>query len=147
MNKAKSIATPAQIKAIHAILNKHGLLDHKAEYVSAITNGRTESTKDLTRREVREFFSIFEDDSQTEARRNAIYTAIWKIAWNMGIIYGISKEDYEMNKAKLNTFCKERGTVKKNITQMNLAELNKTRRQFEAMYRRFKESKEYVVQS
>lgn len=145
MNKAT--ATPAQIRAIYAILHKHGLLDKKAEYVSAITSGRTESSKELTRGEVREFFSIFENDSQTEARRKVIYTAIWKIAWKMGIIYGNSEEDYEMNKAKLNTFCRERGTVKKNLTQMNLAELNKTRRQFEAMFRKYKERKEYAVQS
>ena len=67
MNKAT--ATPAQIRAIYAILHKHGLLDKKAEYVSAITSGRTESSKELTRGEVREFFSIFENDRKTEAWR------------------------------------------------------------------------------
>ena len=30
-------------------------------------------------------------------------------------------------------FCRERGTVKKNISEMNLTELKKTKRQFEAI--------------
>jgi hypothetical protein len=63
--------------------------------------------------------------------------AIWKLAWKMGIIYGDSQEDYEMNRAKLNLFCKERGTVKKNLTQMNIIELRKTHKQFEAMFTKF----------
>ena len=38
-----------------------------------------------------------------------------------------------MNIAKINMFCRERGTVKKNISEMNLTELKKTKRQFEAI--------------
>ena len=38
-----------------------------------------------------------------------------------------------MNIAKINKFCRERGTVKKNISEMNLTELRKTKKQFEAI--------------
>ena len=38
-----------------------------------------------------------------------------------------------MNYAVINKFCRERGTVKKDITLMNLQELNRTKKQFEAM--------------
>lgn len=47
--------------------------------------------------------------------------------------YGDTPEDKLMNCAKINKFCRERGTVKKNINEMNLQELKKTHKQFEAM--------------
>ena len=47
--------------------------------------------------------------------------------------YGDSPEDKAMNYAVINKFCRERGTVKKDITLMNLQELNRTKKQFEAM--------------
>ena len=51
----------------------------------------------------------------------------------VGMSYGDTWEDKMMNIAKINRFCRERGTVKKNITEMTLPELKKTRKQFEAM--------------
>lgn len=41
-------ATNEQKSAIHAILHKRGLMAHKADMISGITQGRTESTKELT---------------------------------------------------------------------------------------------------
>ena len=134
--------SPAQIKAIYATLNKHGLLDQKAELISDLTGGRTESTKELTQEEVKRFFALFTAAKEHEhEKRKAVYAAIWKVSWLMGIIYGDTQNDYEMNKAKLNKFCRERGTIKKNLTEMNLMELNKTHRQFEAMLKKFNEKK------
>ncbi len=47
--------------------------------------------------------------------------------------YGDTYEDKMMNIAVINKFCRERGTVKKNIKEMDLKELRKTKKQFEAM--------------
>ena len=140
--KTPKLATPAQIKAIYTTLHKYGLLDQKADYMFALTNGRTEHTKELTYKEVNDFFALFGTFNEVMyEKRRSVYTSIYKIAWVMGIIYGDTQDDYEMNKAKLDKFCRERGTIKKNLNEMNLFELNKTHRQFEAMLQKFNEKK------
>ena len=58
---------------------------------------------------------------------------IYKLACMIGMCYGETEEDRLMNCAKIDKFCRERGTVKKNVMQMTLTELKKTKRQFEAM--------------
>ena len=45
-------------------------------------------------------------------------------------------EDFEMNKAKINQFCRTRSKFRKNLTEMSLAELKEVKRQFEAMARK-----------
>lgn len=138
--QVQKLISKAQIIAVHAILNKYGLLEYKHDYIRELTGGRTESAKELTYAEASHFFATFNNHSDSSLeyeRRKMALKAIWKIAWNMGIIYGDSPEDIEMNKAKLNLFCRERGTIKKNITAMNSIELHKTHRQFEAMFQKF----------
>lgn len=141
MKTFKNLITKAQVMAVHAILNKYGLLEYKHDYIMELTGGRTDSVKELTYDEAARFFSRFNGTpapSIDDKRKKAVLKAIWNIAWMMGIIYGESPEDHEMNKAKLNQFCRERGTVKKNLTAMNLFELQKTHRQFEAMFHKQK---------
>ena len=58
---------------------------------------------------------------------------IYKLACMIGMCYGETEEDRLMNCAKIDKFCRERGTVKKNVMQMTLTELKKTKRQFEAI--------------
>ncbi|MBL0144911.1 MAG: hypothetical protein IPP48_03285 [Chitinophagaceae bacterium] len=41
-------ATPQQLQAIHAVLHAQGLLHQKANIISGLTLGRTESSKELT---------------------------------------------------------------------------------------------------
>lgn len=138
--QVQKLISKAQIIAVHAILNKYGLLEYKHDYIKELTGGRTESAKELTYDEAAQFFTMFNSHSDTTLeyeRSKMALKAIWKIAWQMGIIYGQSPEDHEMNKAKLNQFCRERGTVKKNLTAMNSFELHKTHRQFEAMLHKF----------
>lgn len=140
--------TPAQIKAIHAILNNLNLLDMKAQYVFDVTGGRTQSTRELTFEEAKELIRYFNCDYSMniayESRRR-VYISIYKIARVMDIIYGDTQDDHEMNKAKLDKFCRERGTIKKNLNEMNLFELKKTHRQFEAMLQKFNVKKQHLV--
>jgi len=133
---SKAITT-AQIKKIHVLLNEKGLMDEKKTMVCSVSSGRTESTKELSFEEAKALIIFLkEDSSEIENKKRAIYKAIWNIAWQMGIIYGSTEEDYQMNRAKLNMFCKQRGTIKKNLSDMNYIELKKTQRQFEAMFKR-----------
>ena len=138
--------TTAQIKKIHVLLNQKDLMDQKQVIVNAFSDGRTTSTKDLTCNEARQLIDKLQehtplsDAEAQEIREKArnLFRAIYGIAWKMDIIYGETDDDYHMNVAKLNMFCRQRGTVKKNLSDMNMEEMKKTHRQFEAMYNKFK---------
>lgn len=149
--------TTAQIKKIYTLLNQKGLLEYKPTLVYGASGGTTQSTKELTSNSAKILISLLMCDAD-EIRRYAkrakfeheekqaedyekcivVFRAIYRLAWDMDIIYGETTDDYHMNVAKLNMFCRERGTVKKNITDMELYELRKTQRQFEAMYSKHK---------
>lgn len=131
--------TTAQIKKIHVLLQQKGLMEEKETMVNAISEGRAKSTKELSCYEAKRLIAfLIDENSEIQMKINNTYIAIWRLAWNMGIIYGETDDDYEMNKAKLNMFCRARGSVKKNLTEMNLPELQKIHRQFEAMYSKYK---------
>jgi hypothetical protein len=138
----KKPVTPAQIKKIHVLLQQKGLMDEKAVMVNSISDGRTQSTKELSCYEAKRLIDFLMDESvEIQQKMKNTYLAIWRLTWNMGIIYGNTDDDYKMNKAKLNMFCRQRGSVKKNLTEMNLLELQKIHRQFKAMYSKYKRNK------
>jgi len=138
-NSTDKPVTPAQIKKIHVLLQQQGLMDQKETMLQSISKGKATSTKDLTCYEAKQWIAFLMDDqAETQKKQNIVVYAIWRLAWNMGIIYGDTEADYEMNRAKLNMFCLQRGTVKKKLTEQNLIELRKTHRQFEAMYTKHK---------
>lgn len=140
--QANNPVTTAQIKKIHVLLRQKGLMDEKATMASSISDGRTQSTKELSRDEAKRLITfLMDENAEIRLKTKNIYLAIWGLAWNMGIIYGETDEDHQMNKAKLNLSCRVRGSVKKNLTEMNLPELQKTHRQFEAMYSKYKRNK------
>lgn len=130
--------TKAQITKIHVLLNQKGLIAEKRSIIHSVSNGRTESSKELTSNEAIYLIGFLSEDTDREKKR-ALFSAIYGLAWQMGIIYGDTDEDYQMNKAKLNVFCRERGTVKKNLSEQNLLEMRKTHRQFEAMLKKHKQ--------
>ncbi|MBQ7824203.1 MAG: hypothetical protein IJ338_08550 [Bacteroidaceae bacterium] len=130
--------TPAQLKAIHAILNRNGLMTQKEEIVYSVSGGRTTSSRELTRTEAKEMIMYF---NRHDARQSEIRN-IWHLARNMGMIYGTTPEDNRMNAAKIDMFLKSRGTIKKAINQQSLAELKITHRQFEGMHRKYVEKEE-----
>ena len=137
--------TTAQIKKIHVLLNQKGLMDEKETMVYSASERRTTSTKELTCHEAKALIDFMENDSKEIANlKQKNYKAIWHIAWEMGIIYGETDDDYQMNRAKLNMFCRQRGTVKKNLSEMNLIELKSTHKQFEAMYKKHLNSKKTI---
>lgn len=138
----KKPVTTAQIKKIHVLLHQKGLMEEKETIIRSISNGRTGSTKDLTLFEARQIIDfLLNETKEINNSKQRIYNAIWNIAWKMGIIYGETDDDYQMNRAKLNMFCRQRGTVKKNLSEMNSIELKSTHRQFEAMFKKYSNSK------
>lgn len=140
--KVSKPVTTAQIKKIHVLLQQKGLIQQKETMVYSISDGRTKSTKELSCFEAKRLIAfLMGENAEIQMKIDNTYKAIWKLAWNMGIIYGETDDDYEMNKAKLNMFCRARGSIKKNLTEMNLPELQKIHRQFEAMYSKYKRNK------
>ncbi len=128
MTTAKMITGP-QLTKLHTLLSQLGQLDFKKELVKIYTQGRTESSRELTMEEARDLISKL---SANDPRQGHI-KAIWMLAYTAGIIYGDSAEDNQMNAAKLNLFLRQRGAVKKDLQSMNLDEMKKVHRQFEAI--------------
>lgn len=137
----KPVST-AQIKKIHVLLNQKGLMEEKQALVYSFSDGRVTSTKELTCYEAKLLIvHLGGSDKEREEKAKTELRTIYALAWRMEIIYGDTADDYQMNIAKLNMFCRKSGTVKKNITAMTLEELRKTHRQFEAMYSGYERNK------
>jgi len=127
--------TAAQIKKIHILLRERNLMDKKEKLLLEFSDEWAVSTKDLTRVEAKRLITFLTKElDEIEGKMKGLANSIWKIAWDMGIIYGNTEDDRKMNIAKLNMFCRQRGTVKRNLTEQSFGELKKTHRQFKAMY-------------
>ncbi len=140
---ATRMISKAQITKIQTMLSRLGFsAEDRHELISTLTHNRTSSTKDLTSKEATYLInylngrispkSVQEQQEYQEQCKNEV-AAIYRLSYMVGMSYGDTWEDKMMNIAKINRFCRERGTVKKNITEMTLPELKKTRKQFEAM--------------
>lgn len=124
----KTITKP-QIAKIHVLLNNNGMLDEKKDIVRTVSDGRTESSKDLTFDEASHLIKKLVEHDPKERQKALIFS----LAYRAGIVYGSTGEDKKINAAKLSLFLKERGAVKKGIHEMSLPELIQTHRQFEAI--------------
>lgn len=135
----KKLLSPAQLKKIQTMFTKLGFEpEDKQGIISTLTKGRATSTKDITIEEAKILINYLmgKTDHKKEAYQaecRDIVKQIYHLSYEVGMSYGDTPEDKLMNCAKINKFCRERGTVKKNITEMNLMELKKTKKQFEAM--------------
>lgn len=139
----EKMISKAQITKIQTMLSRLGFsAEDRHELISTLTHNRASSTKDLTSKEAIYLInylegkispkSVQEQQEYQEQCKNEV-AAIYRLSYMVGMSYGDTWEDKMMNIAKINRFCRERGTVKKNITEMTLPELQKTRKQFEAM--------------
>lgn len=112
--------------------------EDKRGIISSLTNGRATSTKDITFAEAKYLISYLigkaEPDKEVyQEQCRKIVAQIYRLSYEIGMSYGDTLDDKLMNCAKINKFCRERGTVKKNVYEMNLVELKKTHKQFEAV--------------
>jgi hypothetical protein len=131
-------ATAPQITKLHALLNNLGFLDQKASIILNFTDGRTQSSKQLTIDEARRLITNLAEYDPNERLRSVIFS----LAYQAGIIYGSSADDKRMNTAKLNLFLKERGAVKLELNQMHYRDLIKVHRQFEAIVKNVNQAKD-----
>lgn len=133
--------TKAQIQKIHILLNNIGQMDWKADYVSAVTDGRATSSKELTFYEADYLIKRLAEQDPKEMQLQAIF----KLSYKAGMSMGSTPADRKMNVAKINAFLRERGTVKKDLYSMTVPELIQVHRQFEGIVnsnRRTRDNKE-----
>ena len=137
--------TPQQIKALQAQFYKMGFSEEDRHgFISQFTSGRTNSTAGLTKEEAALLLSRFNKESADHVRKEAralvkqIFSLSFRISCLNRNYTNETPEDFEMNKAKINQFCRTRSKFHKNLTEMSLKELKEVKRQFEAMARKEK---------
>ena len=135
--------TAQQVKALHATFRQLGMDDeNRHNFISHFTQGRTSSTKELTMDEARKLLDDLGKEHRETYQREAkqvckqIYALSFQISFlNKGFDNG-STEDFEMNKAKINMFCRNNTRFHKNLTEMTLKELKEVKKQMEAIARK-----------
>lgn len=137
------LITPQQIKALQAQFHKMGFTDEDRHgFISQFTAGRTDSTAGLTKEEAGLLLTRFNRESADRIRREAraVVKQIFSLSFRISCLNrnytNDTPEDFEMNKAKINQFCRTRSKFRKNLTEMSLAELKEVKCQFEAMARK-----------
>ena len=145
--KEKTVS-PQQLKALHATFHSMGYDDEdRHDFISQYTNGRTSSTKELTMSEARNMLEQLNGKQSKQRQEEAkticrsIYALSLRISFLNKDFGNETREEFEMNKAKINVFCRTRSKARKNLTLMTLEELKDVKKQLEAIAR--KEDKEF----
>lgn len=135
--------TPQQIKALHAQFRSMGLDEtDRHGFIREYTDGRTEHTSELTMQEAKTLLSRLGQEKTERNRQEArklvrqIFSLSFRISFLNKDFPNDTPEDFEMNKAKINVFCRTRSKFRKPITEMTLEELKEVKRQFEALARK-----------
>ena len=135
--------TPQQIKALHAQFRRMGFNDEDRHgFISQFTEGRTDSTAGLTKEEAGLLLTRLNREETDRLRKEArslvkqIFSLSFPISFLNKDFPNDTPEDFEMNKAKINQFCRTRSKFRKPITEMTLEELKEVKRQFEALARK-----------
>lgn len=140
------LITPAQLKALQTIFSRKGWdTEERHGFIQSFTYGRTASAKELTMTEAKQLLTMFgvfakeECNKQTNDAKKvlgSIYHLSLKIDFLNKGYTSDTKEERQMNYAKINKFCRERSAVKKNVQDMSLMELQAVKRQLESIARK-----------
>lgn len=136
-------ATTQQLKAIHALLHKKGLLHEKPEIITVFTDGRTHSSKEMTMEEARELLIVFNTSSPApspqgeKGDKGPMIRKLFAMAHEMGWIVKttmvtpageiVAKND----NSRVYGWVLKYGYLKKDLRQYQYKELPKLLTQFE----------------
>lgn len=125
----------AQNKLLHGLLNKTGLMQSKASIILGITNGRTESSKDLSFDEARLMINYLKMQADKDAlrsnkMRNKIISMAHEMHWHLSGTQAIDM-------LRLNTWCERFGYLHKKLNDYSYIELPKLVTQFTKVYSDF----------
>lgn len=127
--------TPQQNATIHALLGKLGLTNQKANIIAGITNGRTESSKELNPIEVGELIKWLQVEDkrmfdkqkeQCNQMRRKILAKAHRIGWELS--------DGKADVQRVNNWCIEKSYLKKPLNDYTFAELPELVSQFDKVY-------------
>lgn len=125
-----------QNKQLHALLAQTGLKAHKESLVLGYTNGRSESSRDLTAQEADALIRYLSaqakpEDADDKMRKKMIHYAR-QMGWEIEVPRG-RKADIE----RLNNWCIHYGQYHKPLMEHDTAELTRLLSQFDAVYKSF----------
>lgn len=130
--------SPQQLKALHAKFRNLGMDEEaRRSCIYSLTGGRTDSLKDISFSEARHLFSFLDGDMEKkrkEAAKNllrGIFALSFQISFLNKDYNNDTPEEFEMNKAKLNVFARNRSKARCNVTEMTLEELKSFKKQLE----------------
>lgn len=140
--------TPQQLRALHACFRSMGFDDDDRHgYLYQYTAGRVSSTKELTFEEARNLLSSLLKKRQcnTDKKAKSLCKSIYALSFRISFLnknYSSDTEDeFRMNVAKINMFCRARSRFRKNMTQMDVAELEAVKKQLEKIANKENNSK------
>lgn len=132
-----------QIKALQTTFHRMGFdTEARHDFIHQFTDGRVSSTKELTFDEAVLILSRLNGDQAEQVQKaqkeaNDAVKAIFHLSFQISFLNkGFSsdtKEDFEMNKAKLNVFARSKSAAHKNVSEMYLSELKAFKKQLEAI--------------
>lgn len=133
--------TKQKLSAFHALLSKHGLMDHKPAIVQELSNGRATSSKDLYMEEIEPWLQQMNLSKapQKDKRQRmvnsiiAMATEIGMVKWERKVMPGgaiENKRNYEDMHAWINKF----GYLDKHLNDYTYKELPTLVTQFKNMY-------------
>lgn len=132
--------SPQQLKALHATFRRIGMVDDaRHACIAAFTDGRTQSTRELSFDEARRLLSSLNEDRTDKIREESLklVKAIFHLSFLISFLNkgftNDTPEDFEMNKAKLNMFARSKSAAHKNVSEMYLSELKAFKKQLEAI--------------
>lgn len=135
-------ATNAQKTTIHNLKRKKGIDDDTYRTtIYSFTHGRTDSSKYMYKNEAAELIQKWLDpegkNEERQKEQKEVVGDIYGLSFSIGILNkGYSSDDpneVEMNKAKISSFLKKRGAIKKEIGRQNLEELKETLKQLQTI--------------
>lgn len=138
-----------QIKAIYALLGKHGLREEKESIVGSFTAGRTNSTKAMTKAEAAALIghlkSLDPTDTRSDKMRNKILSMAHEMNWcltasPLASPLTLSKGEGEKRKvdmAHVNNWCVKSGYLHKPLDEYTYNELPRLVSQFEEVYKSY----------
>lgn len=123
-------------KQLHALLNQAGLSSQKTALVLSFSNGRSESSKDLTNFETRQLIAYLQGlpNAEQEAAnrmRRKMLSYCHEMHWTVTNVYGKKIADVQ----RLDGWCEKFGYLHKKLNAYSHAELPKLVSQFERVYK------------
>jgi hypothetical protein len=119
-----------QLKVLHTMLGATGLQGQKAALVAGVTQGRTESSRELTSAEADTIIAYLKTQQPAHKMRRKLIGLAHEMNWHLA---GTRKVDME----RVNAWCVSNGYLHKPLNDYTVKELPKLVSQYELVYKHY----------